>query len=97
MIAITHFLIFLRNSKIECNLHNCEADFISFPERINSCPALDQAFALKQRVLVDAKVEYRGLTRHAWGTSRALAKRTPPSVLLRLAGRALWRAIFNSP
>jgi len=51
---------------------------------------------MKWPVLVDAKVEYRGLTRHAWGTSRALMKRTPPAVLLRLAGRALWRAIFNS-
>jgi acetolactate synthase-1/2/3 large subunit len=56
---------------------------------------LDQALAMKRLVLVDANVEYRGLTRHAWGTSRALAKRTPPSVLLRLAGRLGWRILFN--
>ena len=48
-----------------------------------------------QVVLVDANVEYRGLTRHAWGTSRALMKRTPPSVLLRLAGCAVWRSLFK--
>lgn len=56
---------------------------------------LDRAFELGRPVLVDARVEYKEITRHAAGTAMALVKRTPPSVILRMAARAAWRTLFE--
>jgi acetolactate synthase-1/2/3 large subunit len=56
---------------------------------------LEKAFNSGGPVLVDARIEYRGLNRMILGTGVSYAKRTPPSVLARIAARAIWRSLFE--
>ena len=56
---------------------------------------LEKAFNSGGPVLVDARIEYRGLNRLILGSAVSYAKRTPPSVIARIAARAIWRSLFE--
>jgi acetolactate synthase-1/2/3 large subunit len=56
---------------------------------------LEKAFNSGGPVLVDARIEYRGLNRMILGSGVSYAKRTPPSVIARIAARAIWRSLFE--
>lgn len=69
-------------------------DYIRIDKDREIAHALDKAFEMNRAVLVDARVKYKDVTRHAYGTARSLAKRMPPSVLIRMAARAIKRSLF---
>ena len=56
---------------------------------------LSKAFDSKGPVLVDARVKYRDQPRFVKGSGISYAKRTPPSVIARMAARGIWRTLFE--
>jgi len=81
----------LRNPDFEALAKAYGAGYFRISNDQEIGPVLQKALAARQLVLLDARVEYREMTRYFKGASAAVVSRMPVGQKLRMAGRLLRR------